>query len=111
MMRACHRCGRPTRESSGICPPCTEAYRSAGQRPYDDAAWKRRSASFLRANRKCAICGEPSRVADHWPRTRKELLAAGVLDPDLPGYLRPLCLSCHPRHGRRSIMRFDNDPA
>lgn len=39
-------------------------------------------------------CDEPSVVADHYPRTRRELVRLG-LDPDDPRYGRGLCVSCH----------------
>jgi hypothetical protein len=34
-------------------------------------------------------------VPDHHPRSRRELIAAGVADPDADEYLRPLCAPCH----------------
>lgn len=69
---------------------------NASARGYDHR-WQRKRRRFLRANPACELCGEPSEVADHYPRSRKELLAAGILDPDQPEYLRPLCTSCHNR--------------
>ena len=39
-------------------------------------------------------CGQPSRHADHHPRSRRELEAAG-LDPNDPQYGRGLCGPCH----------------
>jgi 5-methylcytosine-specific restriction protein A len=61
----------------------------------------------------CARLGKKQRaeVADHYPSTRKELLARNVPDPDDEKYLRALCRRCHSRHGKRSMMRFNNDPA
>ncbi|MFV2094839.1 hypothetical protein ACFHW1_05020 [Micromonospora sp. LOL_014] len=42
-------------------------------------------------------CLRPSTVADHWPRDRRELVAAG-LDADDPQYGRGLCARCHNQH-------------
>ncbi|CRK55446.1 hypothetical protein [Alloactinosynnema sp. L-07] len=41
-------------------------------------------------------CTDPSTVADHWPLTRRELVAQG-LDPDHPARGRGLCGRCHSR--------------
>jgi 5-methylcytosine-specific restriction protein A len=43
----------------------------------------------------CVLCGAAlATVADHWPRSRRQLVAAG-LDADDPQYGRGLCASCH----------------
>ena len=39
-------------------------------------------------------CVSRSSVADHWPMTRRELVAAGE-DPDDPKHGRGLCKPCH----------------
>lgn len=39
-------------------------------------------------------CERPSGVADHWPRTRRELVAAG-LDANAPEHGRGVCTPCH----------------
>lgn len=41
-------------------------------------------------------CGQPSVHADHYPLSRRELVAAG-LDPDDPRHGRGLCGPCHSR--------------
>jgi 5-methylcytosine-specific restriction protein A len=97
-----------------VCADCLAA-QPANERPYDDADWRRRSSRFLRG-KLCQICETmglttPATVADHYPHTRKELLTLGVEQPDEEKYLRPLCTGCHARYGRRSTMRFNNDPA
>lgn len=109
MLVACVRCGRPTKPGP-TCDACAAAS-PANERPYDAAAWRRRSREFLRKHPKCALCGKPSDTADHYPHTRKELLAQNVPDPDEEKYLRALCRWCHSRFGRRTMMRFTNDPA
>lgn len=45
----------------------------------------------------CQLCGDHATVADHWPKSRKELLTAG-LDPDDPKHGRALCCPCHSSH-------------
>jgi 5-methylcytosine-specific restriction protein A len=39
-------------------------------------------------------CSQPSTDADHWPLSKRELIAAG-LDPDDPAHGRGLCHRCH----------------
>ncbi|MEN2423029.1 holin [Streptomyces rimosus] len=54
-------------------------------------------APVLRRDPVCVVCGDaPSTHADHWPRSRKQLLAQG-LDPNDSQYGRGLCASCHYR--------------
>jgi 5-methylcytosine-specific restriction protein A len=114
MKTACVRCGRIIEGRRPVCDEC-KASQPANERPYDSADWKRRSARFLRG-KLCALCSRhglsiPATVADHYPLTRKELLAQGIETPDEEKYLRPLCASCHSRYGRKTRMQFDNDPA
>ncbi len=42
----------------------------------------------------CRLCHAPSTDADHWPRSRRELEAAGA-DPNDPRHGRGLCRPCH----------------
>lgn len=42
-------------------------------------------------------CDAPATEADHYPLTRRELVAKG-LDPDDPKHGRGLCKRCHSRH-------------
>lgn len=44
-------------------------------------------------------CWEQSTVADHFPHTRKELVAAGQ-DPNDPDHMRGLCKRCHDKRKR-----------
>lgn len=115
MKIACHRCGTPTDELDGLCDECRGVLRPT-ERPYDDPLWRRRSAAFLRAHPWCALCEElglsvKATVADHWPMSRKELVAAGESDPDQTKYLRPLCRGHHNARASSHTIRFDNDPA
>jgi hypothetical protein len=111
---ACVRCGRINEGHAAVCQQCKDS-QPANERPYDSADWKRRSARFLRG-KLCVLCERtglsiPATVADHFPLTRKELLALGIETPDDEKHLRPLCASCHSRFGRKTRMQFDNDPA
>lgn len=92
-------CPELTREST--CPAhTTEAATararrrpSAAQRGYGPA-WRRLMARWL-PGKTCVDCGQPAEVGDHDPIPRRELVAAGVPDPDDPAYLRPRCIPCH----------------
>jgi 5-methylcytosine-specific restriction protein A len=45
----------------------------------------------------CVLCSKTVTVADHFPESRRGLVARGVSDPDAWSRLRPLCTSCHNR--------------
>jgi hypothetical protein len=112
---ACHRCSRPTDNGDGVCDECASVLRPEA-RVYDQATWRRTSMSFLRRNPWCALCEErgmqvKATVADHWPMSRKELIAAGIDDPDQHRFLRPLCKADHNARAASHTIRFDNDPA
>lgn len=55
----------------------------------------------------CVICNDaPSVVADHYPKTRRQLERAGVKNPNHHGYMRGLCMSCHSRHTVKTEQPF-----
>lgn len=96
------RCGR-THAGTGACPTCrsrarAQAERARGsttQQGYTGEHVTRFRAQVLARDPTCVLCGDaPSTDADHWPRSRKELLAAGC-DPNDPQYGRGLCSACH----------------
>lgn len=109
--RACPRCHQP---ATGRCP-CRQPQRTTAERERGSAharGYGRRHqlrfrAPILRRDIYCT-CTDPtcrthrdrttctalSTVADHWPLTRRELVARG-LDPDDPQYGRGLCKTCH----------------
>lgn len=74
---------------------------SSAERGYD-AKWRRRRRRYLRTHPDCCLCDEPATVPDHWPRSRRELVIAGVKDPDVDEFLRPLCIHCHNRETARN---------
>jgi 5-methylcytosine-specific restriction protein A len=70
---------------------------TATERGYDAAHRQRFRAPVLARDPVCVICmTAPSTVADHYPRTRRELVRLG-LDPNDPNYGRGLCGPCHSR--------------
>lgn len=104
----CSTPGCPTLTTNHRCDQCTTAARqtsdaqrgTAAQRGYD-AAWERTRKAYLQAFPICCLCGHPSRVADHHPTSRRDLIAAGVIDPDAWHHLRPLCWPCHSQQTAR----------
>ena len=43
-----------------------------------------------------SLCNDIATVADHWPTSRRDLIAKGK-DPNDPNHGRGLCASCHGR--------------
>ncbi len=99
-LKTCSTVGCPELVPKGRCAVCAreaEARRgTAAQRGYG-SSWTRRRSAFLRRpeNVFCRLCQSVATVADHWPRSRRELVAMGVRDPDAEHRLRPLCAPCH----------------
>lgn len=111
--RLCPHCHTPY---TGRCPRCTAEDRdrrdqrrpSAQDRGYGKGHRAFRAAVLARdptcvcpgcphctlASRRCL---EDASQADHYPRTRRELEAAGE-DPNDPQHGRGLCASCHGYH-------------
>jgi len=74
-----------------------QARGSAGGRGYDHVHRSRFRAGVLARHPVCVLCrAAPSTVADHFPRSRRELVALG-LDANDPRYGRGLCARCHNR--------------
>lgn len=86
---------------------------TAAQRGYDHTHRRRFRTPVLRRDPHCTCpgcpaclapgtrCLRPSTDADHWPRTRLQLEAAGQ-DPNDPRHGRGLCHECHSSHTVRS---------
>ena len=67
----------------------------ANERGYD-ARWRALRIDYLLAHPICIDCGAQATVPDHFPRSRKELLAdPTVVDPDAWEHLVPRCKPCH----------------
>lgn len=82
----------PTRD--GRCERCRPRKPTSAQAGYGKR-WRTWRAGFLRRNPICVLCGRLADVPDHWPRSRKQLLADGVHNPDQDRYCRPLCFHDH----------------
>lgn len=97
MQQPAAACSRPG------CPhlrPCPEHARRPDKRPSAAARGygrRHRAArlTVLARDPVCVICQDgPATVADHHPKSRRDLVAAG-LDPDDPRHMRGLCKRCH----------------
>lgn len=67
---------------------------SRHERGYD-TAWERARRRYLVRHPICVLCGGLANVADHYPVSRRDLVARGVRDPDADHRLRALCAPCH----------------
>jgi 5-methylcytosine-specific restriction protein A len=75
---------------------------TAAERGYNSRGHQRFRQAVLAADPVCVECRQRwSTVADHWPRSRRELIDAG-LDPNDPRYGRGLCKPCHDRSTGRA---------
>lgn len=119
----CGTCGG-RRPAGKPCPTCRPKVQqtsdrmrgTAAERGYSGKSWRVARRARLRSSPYCECAGDlpqPRRgprigcgrhhgrcfaqadTADHFPRTRRELVAAGVTNPDRVIYLRSLCSSCH----------------
>lgn len=109
--RVCSVSGCPELVKAGRCAEhrraADRARGTAAERGYAGKLWRSRRRQCLKRDPSCtcaetnhqhsAPCGDPATVADHYPLSRRELLAAGVTDPDTIDRLRGLCASCHSR--------------
>lgn len=99
-LSVCSVTGCPTLTDEGRCEVHKRAAEqqrgSAAERGYSGKAWRFARRTVLRQNPICVLCNrEFATVADHWPTSRRELVAQGVTNPDAPRHLRALCASCH----------------
>lgn len=62
---------------------------------YTRRPWRARRLEYLADHPFCLLCRAPATVPDHYPVSRRVLVAAGVADPDADERLRPLCARCH----------------
>lgn len=104
--KPCPTPGCPGLVRKGACSTCSRQAEqrrgSAAARGYTGQHVDRFRAQVLRAQPWCVLClparREPSTVADHWPRSRRQLVAEG-LDPNDPQYGRGIC---HVHHSRET---------
>lgn len=104
--KPCSQAGCPNTTPRG--GPCDEHRRQRerqrkadGNAVYTQSAWQRVRKRFLYHNPWCSLCARQATVADHWPVSRRDLVAQGVADPDSHRNLRPLCKACHDRETAR----------
>lgn len=103
-LRPCTTPGCRGRAETGRCAACRGAQEAnprlrrgtAAERGYD-ATWTDMRIDYLTRHPRCALCGRLATVPDHYPDSRRRLVAAGVANPDADERLRPLCASCHNR--------------
>lgn len=69
--------------------------------PYRNAGHQAFRTAVIARSPICELCGIlPAVIADHWPQSRSELLAAG-LDPNDPAAGRALCRHCDSKQTAR----------
>jgi 5-methylcytosine-specific restriction protein A len=110
-LTVCTTSGCPHLTAGGRCSECRakaeQARGSAYQRGYGGRSWETSRTAVLTRDPLCVCvddahghgepCGAPSKVSDHWPDERRDLVTAGVADPDAPERMRGLCPGCHNR--------------
>lgn len=100
--RVCTVAGCPEFTEGGRCPAhraeAEQRRGTARERGYGGRTWTRARRAVLDRDPMCVLgCGRPATVADHWPTSRRDLLAQGVTDPDAPHRMRGICQPCHSR--------------
>lgn len=111
----CTTTGCPGLTDGGPCDDCRTKRRkdtdkrrgTAAERGYGGRRWRAARRAVLRRDPVCTCtatcpdhgprCPRPSTASDHYPRERKDLIAAGVADPDAPHLMRGMCEPCHNR--------------
>ena len=92
--------GCPELTTGGRCPTHEREAQQQRGTPGSSAygpRWPSTRRRYLYAHPWCVLCGRTATVADHFPTSRRQLVAEGVSDPDGWSRLRPLCTSCHSR--------------
>lgn len=105
--RVCSRPGCPNlTHTGGRCPDCRadadRARGTAAQRGYTSPGHRAFRTDVLDRDPICVLCHlAAATVADHWPRSRRELIDAGA-NPNDPRHGRGLCARCHSRETTRN---------
>lgn len=104
-LRVCPVNGCPTLTTGGRCDQhkrdSDRARGTATQRGYTSAGHRAFREQVLARDPICKVClRAPSTVADHYPTSRRDLIAQG-LDPNDPARGRGLCKPCHDRSTAR----------
>lgn len=98
--RVCSVPDCPELTTRGRCDGCqreAEQRRgTAADRGYNSKAYQAARRRVLLRDPVCVVCKVRfSTVSDHWPDSRRDLIAMGVPDPDSPDLMRGLCHPCH----------------
>lgn len=98
-LRVCTVPRCPNLTKGGYCAQhrreADQARGTAAQRGYGGRHRSRFRAGVLQRNPVCVLCKQRrATVADHWPLSRRQLVARS-LDPDDPTHGRGLCKPCH----------------
>lgn len=110
-LKVCSKPGCPELTRDGRCDghkrQTEQARGSARSRGYDRQHEQRFRVGVLTRDPLCVctdtthphgqVCPRQSTVADHYPRSKRELRALGLDDND-PDYGRGVCKDCHDRH-------------
>jgi 5-methylcytosine-specific restriction protein A len=88
---------------TGRCAECRrkaeQARGTAAQRGYGHRWSTKTRTAYLARHPLCVVrgprCTLLAEIPDHYPTSRRDLVAAGVHDPDADHRLRPVCRRCH----------------
>ena len=105
-LKPCCEPGCPELIAGGSrCGTCERARKSKwetgsrdveAKRGYNTHGHRRFRRLVLKRDPLCVMCGSVATVADHYPMSRRDLLAQG-LNPNDPERGRGLCATCHNR--------------
>ncbi len=102
LLNKCTTPGCPNRCVKGRCGACRlRMARTSPARNRYGPDWSRRRLEYLTAHPRCELCTHQATVPDHYPLSRRILVAMGIGDPDADEYLRPLCDWCHNKETAR----------
>ena len=103
-MRICNIPGCPNPTEQSRCLKHRQQARAArtDNKVYSTSGHQAFRAAVLKRDPICVTCHMAvSTVADHHPRTRRELVTLG-LNPNDPTHGRGLCATCHNKHTART---------
>lgn len=93
-------CPEVVPQGTSRCDDCEHtadrARGTATARGYNSPAYRASKPVVLRRDPICTVCGTaPSTIPDHWPTSRRDLVAQDVRNPDHPSRMRGVCAPCH----------------
>lgn len=113
-LKPCSVAGCPVLVQTGRCPEhrraADRARGTSKERGYDTPGHRRFRRLVLRRDPICTVCHTAlSTVADHYPVSRRDLVAHGA-DPNDPQAGRGVCKPCHDRETARHQPGGWHDP-